>query len=140
MTPEAPATDTIFYDGHCGLCHRWVRLVAVRDSDGSLFRFAPLDGPTFQARVPQHLRAGLPDSVVVWTAGGSLRIRSDAVIHILRRLGRGWRALGTAVSLVPRPLRDGVYDWIARMRTRWFAHPADVCPVAPPELRRRFDP
>jgi predicted DCC family thiol-disulfide oxidoreductase YuxK len=32
-----------------------------------------------------------------------------------------------------------MYDWVARIRYRLFARPADVCPVMPPELRRRFD-
>jgi predicted DCC family thiol-disulfide oxidoreductase YuxK len=27
MPREAPATETIYYDGHCGLCHRWVRFL-----------------------------------------------------------------------------------------------------------------
>ncbi|MBZ5590763.1 MAG: DCC1-like thiol-disulfide oxidoreductase family protein [Acidobacteriia bacterium] len=140
MPPESPATDTIYYDGHCGLCHRWVRFVVAVDRDGRLFRFAPLAGETFQAKVPQSARAGLPDSVILQTADGSLMVRSDAVVCILRRLGAGWWALGAAIHLIPRPVRDGAYDWIARMRTRWFAPPAGTCPVMPAELRKRFDP
>jgi len=140
MPGEPPATDTIFYDGHCGLCHRWVRFVVAMDRDGRAFRFAPLAGETFQARVPENARAGLPDSVVVQTGEGLLLVRSDAAVYILRRLGGGWRALGAAILLVPQPLRDGFYDWIARMRTRWFARPPEVCPMVPAELRKRFDP
>ena len=138
MPQEAPATETIYYDGHCGLCHRWVRFVLAADRDGSLFRFAPLRGETFQARV--SARAGLPDSVIVQTAGGELRVRSAAVVHVLRRLGGGWAALAGAIRLIPSPVRDGLYDWIARVRYRLFARPADVCPAIPAELRKRFDP
>jgi predicted DCC family thiol-disulfide oxidoreductase YuxK len=140
MPAEAPATDTVFYDGHCGLCHRWVRFLVAADRQGRLFRFAPLQGETFRARVLESTRAGLPDSVILQTSGGALRVRSDAVVCVLRRLGGGWRALGEAIRLVPRPLRDCVYDWVARMRTRWFARPAGICPIVPPELRKRFDP
>ena len=140
MPQEAPATETIYYDGHCGLCHRWVRFVLVVDPDGSLFRFAPLQGATFQAKVTESARAGLPDSVAVQTAGGELLARSAAVVHVLRRLGGGWAALGWAIRLIPSPLRDGLYDWIARVRHRLFARPADICPVMPAELRKRFDP
>jgi predicted DCC family thiol-disulfide oxidoreductase YuxK len=140
MPREAPATETIYYDGHCGLCHRWVRFVLAVDPDGSLFRFAPLQGATFQAKVAESARAGLPDSVVVQTAGGALLVRSAAVVHVLRRLGGGWAALGAAIRLIPGPLRDGLYDWIARVRYRLFARPADICPLMPAELRKRFDP
>ena len=38
------APETIFYDGGCGLCHRFVRFVIKRDPDGTLFRYAPLEG------------------------------------------------------------------------------------------------
>ena len=140
MPPEAPATETIYYDGHCGLCHRWVRFVLTTDPDGSLFRFAPLQGKTFHAKVPEGARAGLPESVVVQSADGALLIRSAAVIHVLRRLGRGWAALGAAIRLIPGPLRNGLYDWIARVRYRMFPRPADICRVTPAELRNRFDP
>jgi len=140
MPPEAPATETIYYDGHCGLCHRWVRFLLAGDSDGRLFRFAPLQGETFRARVAESARARLPDSVVLQSADGSLRVRSAAVVHVLRRMGGGWSALGAAIRLIPRPLRDGLYDWIARGRYRLFARQADLCPVMPAELRKRFDP
>ena len=133
------ATETIFYDGHCGLCHRLVRFVLAADRHGRAFRFAPLDGETFRAKVPESARVNLPDSVVVPTADGSLLVRSAAVLYILHRLGGGWRALGAVLRLVPRPLRDGLYDWIAGIRYRLFARPAGVCPVMPAELRRRFD-
>ena len=138
MPRQPPATETIYYDGHCALCHRWVRFVLAADRDGSLFRFAPLQGETFQAKV--GARGGLPDSVVVQSADGELLVRSAAVVHILRRLGDGWAALGAAIRLIPGPLRDGLYDWIARVRRRLFARPVDICPVMPAELRNRFDP
>src|SRR5271169_6796797 len=140
MPREAPATETIYYDGHCGLCHRWVRFLLAADPDGRLFRFAPLQGETFRARVAESARAGPPDSVVVQTADGSLLVRSAAVVHVLRRLGGGWAVLGAAIRLVPKPLRDGLYDWIARIRYRLFARPAAICPVMPAGLRKRFDP
>jgi predicted DCC family thiol-disulfide oxidoreductase YuxK len=140
MPREAPATETVYYDGHCGLCHRSVRLLLAADADGRLFRFAPLQGETFQVKVAESARAGLPDSVVLQNTDGSLLVRSAVVIHVLRRLGGGWAALGAAIRLIPKPLRDGLYDWIARVRFRFFARPADICPVMPAKLRKRFDP
>jgi predicted DCC family thiol-disulfide oxidoreductase YuxK len=131
--------DLLFYDGGCGLCHRSVRFVAPRDPDGH-FRFAPLGGETFIALVPPDARGTLPDSVVVRRRDGALLVRSDAVLHILRRLGGGWRALAAVLSLVPRALRDAGYDWLARNRARWFARPDEACPIVPAHLRARFAP
>src|SRR6266545_4057289 len=51
------------------------------------------------------------------------------VLDMLRRLGGGWRVLAALFGLVPRPLRDAAYDFVARVRFRLFARPADACPV-----------
>jgi predicted DCC family thiol-disulfide oxidoreductase YuxK len=130
----------LFYDGHCGLCHRAVRFVLKHDRSGHAFRFAPLQGPTFEARVPAERRSGLPDSIVVLTADGSLLVRSNAFLHILRRLGGGWKMLGGVLAVVPRLVLDVAYDFIARIRFRIFGTRQDWCPVVSPDLRARFDP
>ena len=126
--------------GHCALCHRSVKFVLKHDRSGKLFRFAPLQGHTFQARVPAEKRAGLPDSVVVLTNEGALLVRSNAFLHVLRRLGGAWSIVAAVLGVIPRPLRDEVYDFIARVRYRVFGKREDWCPVISPELRARFDP
>lgn len=137
---DAPTTEMLFYDGHCGLCHGAVKFVVKRDRAGQAFRFAPLEGPTFEARVPAERRAGLPDSIIVLTNEGALLARSDAVLHILRRLGGGWKVLAGVAGLVPRGLRDAAYNFIARIRYRIFGKRDELCPIVPPDLRARFDP
>ncbi|MGH9772919.1 MAG: thiol-disulfide oxidoreductase DCC family protein [Candidatus Acidiferrales bacterium] len=132
--------ELLFYDGHCGLCHRTVKFVIARDGSGKLFRFAPLQGPTFKALVPTSRRAGLPDSLMVLTQEDALLVRSDAVLHILRRLGGGWKIVAAAVAVVPRPIRDAAYYYIARIRYGVVGRRDDLCPVVPAELRARFDP
>jgi predicted DCC family thiol-disulfide oxidoreductase YuxK len=114
--------------------------VLKHDRSAKLFRFAPLQGPTFEARVPAEKRAGLPDSVVVLTNEGALLVRSNAFLHVLRRLGGGWLALAGVIGVIPRSLRDAAYDFIARVRYRVFGTREDSCPVMAPELRTRFDP
>lgn len=131
--------DLLFYDGGCGLCHRSVRFVAAADREGA-FHFAPLGGEAFRARVPAERRAGLPDSIVVWRADGELLVRSDAVIHLLLRIGGAWSLLAAILDGLPRRLRDAAYDFVARRRLRWFARPEDACPLVPPPLRARFVP
>ena len=82
----------------------------------------------------------LPDSVVVLTAEGNLLVRSGAFLHILRRLGGGWRILGGVLGVIPRPLLDAAYNIVARIRYRVFGTRDDLCPIVPPALRARFDP
>lgn len=131
--------STVFYDGGCGLCHRAVRFAIAHDADGSRFRFASLQSEGFRRRVPAAARAGLPDSIVTLTPDGTLLVRSAAVIHVLDRVGGGWKVAGQLLRLVPRSVRDAGYDTVARVRYLLFRRPAEACPVTPPELRARFE-
>ncbi|MEX1015242.1 MAG: DCC1-like thiol-disulfide oxidoreductase family protein [Phycisphaeraceae bacterium] len=131
-------SETLFFDGHCGLCHRWVRFVLAEDRAGDLFVLAPLDSDHFRQSVPASVRDRLPDSVVVRRADGELLTRSAAVLHILDRLGGLWRVAGWIGQGVPAGVRDAAYDGVAAVRRRLFASPADACPMMPPGLRGRF--
>jgi predicted DCC family thiol-disulfide oxidoreductase YuxK len=136
---ETYAPDMLFYDGYCGLCHRTVQFVLREDREGKAFRFAPLQGETFKKSISSTVRETLPDSVVVRDADGNLYVRSEAFLRILRRLGGGWKVLAAVLRVVPRGLRDVVYDFVARLRFRIFGRREDLCPVMPAELRARFD-
>lgn len=139
VQPQKPPTETIFYDGHCGLCHWAVRLVLAHDRSGDAFRFAPLDSDAFRAAVSEADRAALPDTFVLRTADGTLLIRSAAVLHLWRRLGGRWRLLAVLAGVIPAPLRDRIYDGVAQIRHRLFRRPPTVCPVVPEHLRTRFE-
>lgn len=139
MSDEAQR-DLVFYDGTCGLCHGWVRFLLRRDRDGNRFRYAPLQGETWVARVPAERRRELPDSVVIRTAEGDLFAESRGVIHLLRRLGGGWKVVAALLWIVPRPLRDLGYRLVAAVRYRLFRRPQELCPIVPAELRGRFLP
>lgn len=133
-------TDTLFYDGACGLCHRSVSFILNRGERGLGIRFAPLYGETFRRRIPEHDREHLPDSLVILTPAGDLLSRSRAVLHIFNRLGGGWCLLGWMGRILPRAFADAIYDLIARLRHRFFKKPEDVCPIMSSEQRQRFDP
>ncbi len=130
----------LFYDGHCGLCHGFVQFVVKSDHAGTAFRFAPLQGTTFETLVSAERRAQLPDSIVVLTREGNLLARSDAVVYVLRRLGGGWKIAAGALAVIPRALRDAGYNFVARIRYSIFGKRDDLCPIMPPDLRARFDP
>lgn len=135
--PPSAEPDLLFYDGGCGLCHRWVLLVLGHDPDGTRFRFAPIGGAAWNEtiRVPDQ---SLPDSLVLRTADGRTLVRSDAVLHVAERMGGGWRIVARGAGLLPRWLLDIGYDGVARIRKRLFAPPPGACPILPAELRSRF--
>ncbi len=135
---KAERPEVVFYDGHCGLCHWAVRFILTEDRTGKAFRFAALESDTFHAALSEPERASLPDSLVVQTDDGTILTRSGAVLHILRRLGGMWGICGIVLRLMPRTLRDGMYDGIARIRHRLFQAPTASCPIIPADLRARF--
>lgn len=134
------ARDILFYDGGCGLCHRTVRFVLWVDGTADRFRFAPLESESFRTLIDEAQRGGLPDSIVLRLAGGTLLTRSAALVYVLQRLGGFWSVVGAALRLLPEDWRDALYDFIAGRRRAWFRPPADRCPVVPAHLRSRFLP
>lgn len=135
---RARAPDVLFYDGSCGLCHRTIRFILAEDPIGDRFRFAPLESDAYRDTVPEDRRKSLPDSVVIVSADGTIRSRSDAICYLLGRLGGLWRIVSWMPALVPRSLRDRGYDFVAVVRHRLFRRPKDVCPLMPSEYRRRW--
>jgi len=121
----ADAGAVVLFDGVCALCAWSVRFVRPRDPH-HYFRFVALQSPLGQQLVRAYgLDAPGPDSVVLIEQGRAW-LRSDATLRIARRLHGLWRAAGVLL-VVPQPLRDAVYDFIAARRYRWFGH-EEACP------------
>ena len=138
---SAPTGAVLLYDGECGLCAGSVQCVLRFESPrhANALRFAPLQG-VFAAGVRQsHPEIASVDTVVWYErdAAGTSRValRSDAALRALRHLGGGWRLVAMLGRLVPLPVRDAVYDLIARRRLS-LAAPACVLPTA--AQRQRF--
>ena len=128
----------VLYDGVCGLCNRTVRFLLRIDRRRRL-KFAPLQGEPAKEIVARH---GVPDDLDTFVlarvvAGREVvSVRSAAVLDALAAVGGVWR-LSAVFRLVPRPVRDRIYDWIAARRYRWFGK-YDSCPTPRPEDRERF--
>ena len=126
----------LFFDGVCGLCSRSVDFVLARDRR-SIFQFAPLQGETARQLLPPAYVNDL-NSMVLLVEGRSFR-KSSAAVRVLWRLGFGWRLLSVFAWLVPLPLRDLVYDLVARNRYRLFGK-HETCRMPTPAERSRFLP
>jgi predicted DCC family thiol-disulfide oxidoreductase YuxK len=109
---------TALYDGRCRLCHRMLRFATRRARPGKL-QFLTLQSEAGQELLRRHgIDPQQRDSMIL-IEGGKAFMRSDASLHLLRHLHRPWPILSAAL-IVPRPIRDWIYDWIARHRTHWF--------------------
>jgi predicted DCC family thiol-disulfide oxidoreductase YuxK len=131
------APSVVLFDGVCNLCNRGVNFLIDRDPGGEL-RFAALQSMA-AADVLRSLGHALPapePDTILLVEGGRVYERSTAALRIARHLAGGWRLLAV-FALVPRPLRDLVYRWIAAHRYAWFGK-ASACRVTTPELQARF--
>ena len=134
--PTGSPLPVIFFDGVCGLCNAWVDFVIARDRHAR-FRFSPLQGETARDWLQMTPETSL-DSVALVDAAGIHR-KSEAVWRILSQLGGVWRPLGCLLRLIPCPLRNWGYDFVARHRYRWFGK-KEACRLPTPGERVRFLP
>ena len=134
---QAAEHPVVLFDGVCNLCNGAVNFAIDRDPTSRL-RFASLQSPAARqllARLEHPVPAGDPESILLVERGRVYEC-SGAVLRIARHLSGGWSLLA-ALLVVPWPLRDLVYRWVASHRYRWFGK-ADVCRVPTSELRAHF--
>ncbi len=137
---DSPATRTdagpvVLFDGVCNLCHHTVLFIIDRDPVGAI-RFASLQSATGAALLRE---AALPEGFLdclVLVENGRTPPPSGAARRIARHLRRPWSWLAVFLIL-PRPLRDAAYRFVAARRYRWFGR-EDACRIPTPALRARF--
>lgn len=127
---------TVVFDTDCVLCSGMVAFVLAHEQ-APVLRFAGAWSSEGLALAAMHgfSRSDLDKTFLV-VCGGKALMRSDAGIEIMRHFRAPWR-WAAVVAAVPRPLRDVVYDFVARRRYRWFGRRQD-CIVVPPAERHRF--
>ena len=128
-----PDDDVILYDGVCVFCSRWIRFIANHDRD-KRFRFTAIqsDYGTHLAKT-FGIEASDPDTNAV-IHGGVACFKSDAALAVLSNLP-GW-SWTRALFAVPKPIRNAVYDLVAKNRYRIFGK-FDACFVPDADMRAR---
>ncbi|WP_267643696.1 thiol-disulfide oxidoreductase DCC family protein [Haloarchaeobius amylolyticus] len=125
----------LLFDGVCNLCNGVVQFVIPRDPDGTI-RFAPLQS---EAGSRLQERAGLPPDqleTVVLVEGDDYYTKSAAVIRVAEHLGGVYRVASLG-RVVPRGVRDALYDFVAEHRYGWFGK-KDQCMMPTPDIADRF--
>lgn len=110
----------VLYDGQCGLCNAVVRFFIKRDQNAN-FHFLPMQDPPAQELMKVHRLEGIEDDTVVYVCSDHVYLRSEAAIRMLAQLGGTYR-LSLILLLVPKKLRDFIYNLIAKNRHAWFRH------------------
>lgn len=127
--------DIVYFDGMCNLCNVSVQFIIARDKRAR-FKFASLQGDYALhalggCYIEKHASNGL-----VLQRGAALYNKSSAALQIARQLNGIWPLL-SIFWIVPKPLRDALYNIVAKNRYRWFGK-EDTCRIPSAETNHRF--
>ncbi|MFP7253728.1 thiol-disulfide oxidoreductase [Virgibacillus sp. 7505] len=124
----------ILFDGVCNLCNSSVQFI-IKHDEAAYFNFASLQSD-FGGQLKETKQ--IPDNVdsIILVENGKVYMQSSAILRIARNLDGVWK-LAAAALIIPRPIRDMVYRYVAKNRYRWFGK-QDQCMLPSPELKERF--
>jgi len=124
----------ILFDGVCNLCNKSVQFVLKRDS-GNKFLFASLQSEYGLAILERYNLSAKDFKTFILYQNENLYFRSDGVLKVLVQLkGYQWTKF---FYVIPKFIRDFLYNWIAKNRYRWFGK-REECWMPTPELQKRF--
>nr|MBC7612695.1 DUF393 domain-containing protein [Pseudopedobacter sp.] len=124
----------ILFDGVCNLCNSFVEKVIAADKN-DYFRFVSL-----QSKAAEDLLYKYPEfrdlKTIIFLEDDKIYTRSTAALKISKHLMGVWPLLQTSYVL-PKLIRDGIYNFVAKNRYKWFGK-KDQCMVPTPELKSKF--
>ena len=120
--PAVPAfpddRPILIFDGHCVLCSRFVQFI-LRTDRKRRFRLLAAQTP-IGAALYRHLELNPTDyETNILLEDGRAWLKSEGSLRIFERLGFPWSLMSVG-RLLPRPVRDRLYEIVARNRLRWF--------------------
>lgn len=124
----------MFFDGICNLCSSSVLFVIKRDSKAQ-FKFATLQSLDLDEIKNKFPITTLPDSILLIDKN-RLFVKSTAALRIAKGLDGIW-PLFYGFIIVPAPIRDWIYDLIAKHRFKWFGK-RNSCMIPTPDIEARF--
>ncbi len=125
----------LLFDGVCNLCNGFVQFI-IKNDPNAKFRFAALQSEVGQ-QLLQEAKMSMNDlNTVVFYDEEKFYTHSDVGLRVARHLGGFWN-LFLIFNILPKFIRDGIYNWIAKNRYRWFGK-QESCMLPTPELKARF--
>ncbi|GAA4323649.1 DUF393 domain-containing protein [Pontixanthobacter gangjinensis] len=126
----------ILFDGVCNLCDGAVQFIIKHDKK-DVFRYASLQSELGKELVAERgMDPDEIDSIMLIEPGVAYYRKSTAALEIARDLSGGYSLLKNFL-FIPEVMRDGIYDFIANNRYKWFGKKKQ-CMIPTPELKAKF--
>ena len=126
----------ILFDGVCNLCNSSVNFIIKRDKK-DIFRYASLQSDVGQ-ELAKEIGADISqlDTILLIDSSTTYYHKSTAALHIARQLS-GFYPLLSVFLIIPKFIRDWVYNFISKNRYTWFGK-KDNCLIPTPKLKDLF--
>lgn len=126
----------VLFDGVCNLCNGAVTFIIEHDKK-DIFRFASLQSEIGKQLVAERgMDSEELDSIILIDPGVAYYRKSTAALEISRELSGGYSLLKNFL-FIPESLRDGIYNFVANNRYKWYGK-KESCMIPTPELKAKF--
>ena len=126
----------ILFDGICNLCNYSVQFVIKHDKK-DVFRFVPLQSELGKKiMIHEGILDATLDSTILYESNKRYYYKAQAAFKILSELKGIYQCL-LVFSILPTSILNGIYDYIAKNRYRWFGK-KESCMIATPEQLSKF--
>ncbi|TRW98479.1 thiol-disulfide oxidoreductase DCC family protein [Flavobacterium gawalongense] len=126
----------ILFDGVCNLCNSAVQFIIKHDTK-DVFRFVALQSNLGQ-EIIKHIGIDIKntDSIILYQPGIAYYYKSEAVLEIAKSLD-GIFYFGNIFKIIPKKIRDSIYDYVARNRYKWYGK-KESCMMPTAALKSKF--
>ena len=125
----------VLFDGVCNLCNGAVQFIITHDKKEK-FLFASLQSETGQQLLKKFNLPVNDFNSFILIENNNFFSRSTGALKVVRKLNALWPLL-YGLIIVPKFLRDGIYNWVSKNRYRWFGK-KESCMIPTPALKARF--
>ena len=125
----------ILFDGICNFCNSAVNFTIKRNKKANIF-FAALQSDAGIRLLKEHDLPLEDMQSFIFIEKGKAYNRSTAALKVCRHL-RGLWPLCYGFIIIPKFIRDGIYNWIAKNRYKWFGIKQE-CMIPSPAVKARF--
>ena len=125
----------ILFDGVCNLCNSFVNFV-IRNDKKEVFKFAPIQSDFGEIALKKHRINSKDTDSIILIDNDNYYIKSSAALYIAKNLSGAYPLL-FCFMLVPKFMRNWVYDFVAKNRYKWYGK-KESCMIPTPELIDKF--
>lgn len=125
----------VLFDGVCNLCNSAVQFI-IRHDKKNTFMFTSLQSDTGKKLLAQYDLPLNELNSFILIENNKAYTRSSGALRVIKKLKGLWPLL-YGFMIVPKFIRDGVYNWVGRNRYKWFGK-QDACMIPTPGLKARF--